>query len=69
METNKKRLSKTKGSLVITRLPGRSVQIGDDIIITVLDTNKQTGARLRITAPRHIDIKRFFESGLNRSDE
>ncbi len=66
METNKKRLTKTKGSLVITRLPGRSVQIGDDITITVLDTNKQTGARLRITAPRNIDIKRFFESGLDR---
>ena len=67
MENNKKRFTKTKGSLVITRLPGRSVQIGDDITITVLDTNKQTGARLRITAPRNIDIKRFFESGLNRS--
>jgi len=67
MENNKKRFAKTKGSLVITRLPGRSVQIGDDITITVLDTNKQTGARLRITAPRNIDIKRFFESGLNRS--
>ena len=66
METNKKRFTKTKGSLVITRLPGRSVQIGDDITITVLDTNKQTGARLRITAPRNIDIKRFFESGLDR---
>ena len=69
MKAINKNLSKATGSLVITRLPGRSVQIGDDITVTVLDTNKQTGARLRITAPRYIDIKRFFESGLDRSDE
>jgi len=57
---------KKKGSLVITRLPGRSVQIGENITITVLDTNKQTGARLRISAPLDVDIRRFFESGLTQ---
>lgn len=57
---------KKKGSLVITRLPSHSVQIGEDITITVLDTNKQTGARLRISAPLDVDIRRFFESGLTQ---
>ena len=46
METRRPKKTKNKGSLVITRLPGRSVKIGDDITITVLDTNRQTGARL-----------------------
>jgi len=66
MDSIKHKNSKKKGSLVITRLPGRSIQIGDDITITVLDTNRQTGARLRISAPLDVDIRRFFESGLNQ---
>jgi len=66
MDSIKRKNSKKKGSLVITRLPGRSIQIGDDITITVLDTNRQTGARLRISAPLDVDIRRFFESGLNQ---
>ena len=66
MDSIKRKKSKKKGSLVITRLPGRSIQIGDDITITVLDTNRQTGARLRISAPLDVDIRRFFESGLNQ---
>ena len=66
MDSIKRKNSKKKGSLVITRLPGRSVQIGEDITITVLDTNKQTGARLRISAPLDVDIRRFFESGLTQ---
>ena len=66
MDSIKRKNMKKKGSLVITRLPGRSVQIGEDIIITVLDTNKQTGARLRISAPLDVDIRRFFESGLTQ---
>jgi len=66
MDSIKRKNSKKKGSLVITRLPGRSIQIGEDITITVLDTNRQTGARLRISAPLDVDIRRFFESGLNQ---
>ncbi len=66
METRRPKKTKNKGSLVITRLPGRSVKIGDDITITVLDTNRQTGARLRINAPLDINIERFFESGMNQ---
>ena len=65
MDSIKRKNFKKKGSLVITRLPGRSIQIGEDITITVLDTNRQTGARLRISAPLDVDIRRFFESGLN----
>ena len=65
METRRPKKTKNKGSLVITRLPGRSVKIGDDITITVLDTNRQTGARLRTSAPLDINIERFFESGIN----
>ncbi len=66
MDSIKRKNFKKKGSLVITRLPGRSIQIGEDITITVLDTNRQTGARLRISAPLDVDIRRFFESGLNQ---
>lgn len=66
MEANKSTKIKTTGNLVITRLPGRSVRIGDDITITVLETNKQRGARLRISAPLDMDIIRFFESSMNR---
>ena len=66
MESSKHKQSKNRGSLVITLLHGRSIQIGDDITITVLDTNGQTGARLRISAPLDLDIKRIFESVMNQ---
>lgn len=43
--------------LVLTRTAGESVQIGDDIIVTILE-NKHGKSRVGITAPRDVKIMR-----------
>jgi carbon storage regulator len=43
--------------LVLTRRPGESITIGDDIVVTVVNT---TGGQVRlgITAPHHVRVVR-----------
>jgi carbon storage regulator len=43
--------------LVLTRRPGESVMIGDDVVITVLDVRGDV-VRLGINAPRSIQVHR-----------
>ena len=43
--------------LVLTRRPGESVMVGDDVVITVLDTRGEV-VRLGIKAPRSIQVHR-----------
>ncbi|HEV7899097.1 MAG TPA: carbon storage regulator CsrA [Planosporangium sp.] len=43
--------------LVLTRRPGESVMIGDDVVITVLDVRGDV-VRLGIKAPRSIQVHR-----------
>ncbi len=43
--------------LVLTRKPGESVLIGDDITITILET-RGDGVRIGIDAPRGVRIQR-----------
>ncbi|MCU1582077.1 MAG: carbon storage regulator [Microbacteriaceae bacterium] len=43
--------------LVLTRRAGERVLIGDDIVITILDT-KGDGIRIGIEAPRGVNIQR-----------
>lgn len=43
--------------LVLTRKPGERVLIGDDIVVTILDT-RGDGIRIGIDAPRGIRIQR-----------
>lgn len=43
--------------LVLTRRPGDSITIGDDIVVTVLEVSG-THVRVGITAPRHVRILR-----------
>jgi carbon storage regulator len=44
--------------LILTRKPGESVMIGDDIEIKVLRRTTQGQIRLGITAPDHVIIHR-----------
>jgi carbon storage regulator len=50
--------------LVLTRKPGEKIMIGDDIVITVLESRGGEGIRIGIDAPRHLTIKReeIFEA-------
>jgi carbon storage regulator len=50
--------------LVLTRKPGEKIMIGDDIVITVLESRGGEGVRIGIEAPRHVTIKReeIFEA-------
>lgn len=43
--------------LVLTRKPGERVLIGDDIVITILDS-RGDGIRIGIDAPRGVTIQR-----------
>lgn len=43
--------------LVLTRKPGEKILIGDDIVVTVLDS-RGDGIRVGIDAPRGISIQR-----------
>ena len=43
--------------LVLTRRPGESVMIGDDVVITVLDVRGDV-VRLGIRAPRSVQVHR-----------
>ncbi|MCX7522400.1 carbon storage regulator [Microbacterium sp. STN6] len=43
--------------LVLTRKPGEKILIGDDIVITLLDS-RGDGVRIGIDAPRGITIQR-----------
>ena len=46
--------------LILSRRPGESIMLGDDIMITVLRNNGYYGtqARLGITAPNNISVHR-----------
>jgi carbon storage regulator len=50
--------------LVLTRKPGEKIMIGDDIVITFLESRGSEGVRIGIDAPRHLAIKReeIFEA-------
>ncbi len=43
--------------LVLTRKVGERINIGDDIVLTVVDINKGS-IRLGIDAPRHVSVYR-----------
>jgi carbon storage regulator len=43
--------------LVLTRKPGESVMIGDDVVITVLETRGDV-IRIGIRAPREVQVHR-----------
>ena len=43
--------------LILTRRPGESVKIGDDITVTVLGV-RGNQLRLGFTAPRHVSVHR-----------
>lgn len=43
--------------LVLTRRPGESVMIGDDVVVTVLDVRGDV-VRLGIKAPRSVQVHR-----------
>jgi len=43
--------------LVLTRRPGESVMVGDDVVITVLDVRGDV-VRLGIKAPRSVQVHR-----------
>lgn len=43
--------------LVLTRRPGDSITIGDDILVTVLEVSG-SNVRIGISAPRHVRILR-----------
>lgn len=56
--------NKDIGNLVLNRRPGFAVQIGNEILITYLGQDENDAARLRISAPRGLDISRVrYEDG------
>ncbi|MBL4869172.1 MAG: carbon storage regulator [Pseudomonadales bacterium] len=44
--------------LVLTRRVGETIRIGDDIFVTVLESNSANSARIGIKAPRDVEILR-----------
>ena len=48
--------------LVLARRAGESIEIGDNVIVTVLRVGRGT-VRLGITAPREMQIRRPGETG------
>ena len=50
--------------LVLSRRIGEKIMIGDDIVITFLESRGGEGIRIGIDAPRHLTIKReeIFEA-------
>jgi carbon storage regulator len=45
------------GNLIITRRPGESFWVGDDVEVTIVDLT-ETKARISIKAPRDVDVLR-----------
>ncbi len=43
--------------LILTRIPEESIEIGDDIVISVLEVRGKQ-VKIGITAPKHINIRR-----------
>ena len=43
--------------LVLTRKPGEKIMIGEDIVITFLESRGGEGIRIGIEAPRHLTVK------------
>ena len=43
--------------LVLTRRPGESIMIGDEVVVTVLDVRGDV-VRVGIKAPRHVQVHR-----------
>ncbi len=58
--------NKDIGNLVLNRRPGLAVQIGTNILVTYLGQDENDAARLRITAPKKLNISRvkFHEQQL-----
>ena len=50
--------NKDIGNLILNRKPGLAVKIGNDILITYLGQDENDAARLRISAPRDLNISR-----------
>lgn len=50
--------NKDLGNLVINRSPGLAVKIGNDVVVTYLGQDENNAARLRITAPKDLNISR-----------
>jgi len=44
--------------LVLSRRAGEQLHIGDDVVITILETSKDGGIRVGIDAPRHLRVLR-----------
>jgi carbon storage regulator len=44
--------------LVLTRKPGQSIRIGDDITVTVVGVDDRGSVQIGITAPREVPIVR-----------
>lgn len=49
------------GGLVLWRKTGETIQIGEDIFITVLSHNDHSGSRVRVVAPKNLRIERINE--------
>lgn len=44
--------------LVLSRKPGESVLIGDDIVVTIVQNKSNNQVKVAIDAPRHITVLR-----------
>jgi carbon storage regulator len=52
-----RRPRKERRVLVLTRQSGQSINIGDDVVVTVLEV-RGDHVRLGVRAPRHVDVHR-----------
>lgn len=43
--------------LILTRRAGESIVIGDDIVVTIVESSRET-VRIGIDAPRHVSVHR-----------
>jgi len=50
-----------KGGLVLWRKTGETIQIGEDIFVTVLSHNNHSGSKIRVVAPKDKHIERIKE--------
>lgn len=60
METSvrlKESMMTKKGNLVVTRRKGESIDIGDDIVVTITEIGKSQ-VRLKISAPKTVKVLR-----------
>lgn len=51
-------MSSVVGGLVVDRYVGEKICIGDDIVVTLVETKGKGRARISVVAPRHIQIWR-----------